>query len=236
MVLRGKKNKNCDAADLRSGDNGDQWDHVAVDVESRLVISMIPGKRTAEQTRQLVRDFAERTGGQPPRLITSDDYSCYRGALSAQYTIANQPNPGLVYATVCKKREKGRVVEVRRALVFGTKKQLAAALEASACSNTVNTSYVERYNGTDRHFNSRKVRETCAFSKNVDMHVAASWIGITVYNFCRPNRALVLKDAEGKAVHRTPAMAAGLKTVPLRLTDIAQTQLVTALPHRSCDA
>jgi hypothetical protein len=42
----GKKEKRCradDPADRRCGDN---WDHVAFDPEHKLVVSLVPGKRT----------------------------------------------------------------------------------------------------------------------------------------------------------------------------------------------
>lgn len=35
---------------------------------------MVPGKRTAENTEAVVRDFKQRTGGRPMNLITSDEY------------------------------------------------------------------------------------------------------------------------------------------------------------------
>ncbi len=137
----------------------------------------------------------------------------------------NVPSPDLVYATVHKEREKGRVVKVERRLVYGTPQQLEAALAASPVSKTVNTSFVERYNGTDRCFNSRKVRKTYAFSKDCELHEAASWTGVTVYNFCRPHRGLAIKCDEGRVQRRTPAMAAGLASRPLLLSDILHTQL-----------
>ena len=116
----------------------------------------------------------------------------------------------LCYATVCKKREKGRVVNVIRTLVFGTALLLASMLGRSDISNTVNTSFVERNNGTDRRQNSRKVRKTYCFSKDWDVHNAASYFIGFSYNFCWPVRTLRQKDAEGMWQERTPAMAAGL--------------------------
>ena len=90
---------------------------------------------------------------------------------------------------------------------------------------TVNTSFVERYNGTDRCFNARKVRDTYAFSKEREVHEAASWIGVTVYNFCRPHRGLVVASEDGTPQQRTPAMVAGLASRVLSLTDIMHAQL-----------
>lgn len=235
-----KKQKHCDADNPADQDYGDQWDHVALAAESRLVVSMVPGKRTVENTDELVKDFAERTGDKPPALVTSDQYAPYATTLAKQYSRVVTPSktgkvgrpqqpysvpvPDLVYATVHKEREKGRVVEVTQKLVYGTEEQLEAALATSTVSTTVNTSFIERYNGTDRNFNARKVRDTYAFSKDRQVHEAASWIGVTVYNFCRPHRGLAIKGKDGTQ-QRTPAMAAGLASRTLSLTDIMHTQL-----------
>jgi hypothetical protein len=62
-----KKEKNCDEAKPEDAAAGDQWDHVAMDVESRMVVSLAIGKRDAETLKEVVADFAERTGGAPPR-------------------------------------------------------------------------------------------------------------------------------------------------------------------------
>jgi len=242
-----KKQKQCDPRSPEDAKRGDQWDFVALGAESRLVVSMVPGKRTKDKTRELVEDFAARTGGTPPALVTSDEYAPYTTVLRQVYgqevrppktgKAGRPPKPytvpqsDLVYATVCKKRKRGRVVSVRRTLVYGTEAQLAAALEASPVSATINTSFVERYNGTDRCFNSRKVRATYGFSKKCDVHEAATWIGVTVYNFCRVNRGLTVTDARGVRTRRTPAMAAGLSDHPLSLTDIIHRQLFQTLPR-----
>jgi len=236
-----KKQKNCDPNDTADRDFGDQWDHVALAAESRLVVSMVPGKRTSENTVELVRDFAKRTGVQPPPLVTSDEYAPYATALGTQYSMEVLPprtgkvgrprkpyrilSQDLVYATVHKERKKGRVVKVERKVVYGTKQQVEAAIAASPCSTTINTSFVERYNGTDRHFNARKVRDTYAFSKDRELHEAASWIGVTVYNFCRPQRALAPLSAKGRAAWRTPATVAGLAKKTLTVFDIVGTPL-----------
>jgi hypothetical protein len=209
--------------------------------ESRLVVSMVPGKRTTDSTEALIQDFAERTDYQAPALFVSDEYAAYATALASQYSDVvtpsrtgkrgrpqhpyKVPSSELVYATVQKEREKGRVVNVECRLVYGTQQQLEAALCTSPVSSTINTSFVERYNGTDRCFNSRKVRKTYEFSKERELHEAATWFGVTVYNFCRPHRGLCIKREDGSVYQRTPAMAAGLVSRPITLTDIMHTQL-----------
>lgn len=219
----GKKQKNCDEDDRR---HGDCWDHVAVDPESRLVVSLVVGKRTDDATHALIRDFRQRTHGRVMRLMTSDEYSVYESAIRAAYgQMVTPPRtgrpgrprqpytvmpPAVTYATVHKVRENNRVVRVDTRLVFGTWLAVALALVASAVSRVVNTCFVERHNGTDRNRCSRKVRKSYAFSKDWDVHRAATEFSYFSYNFCWPVRSLRERDADGGWRPRTPAMAAGL--------------------------
>ena len=61
-----KKQKNCDESVPEDAAAGDQWDHTAIDVDSRFVVSLVVGKRDAVALTEVVSDFAERTGGAPP--------------------------------------------------------------------------------------------------------------------------------------------------------------------------
>ncbi len=74
----GKKEKHCDPEQLEDVQQGDNWDHVAYDPEHRLVVSVVPGKRTAKNVEKLVRDFRQRTGQGIMDLITSDEYTPYK--------------------------------------------------------------------------------------------------------------------------------------------------------------
>ena len=49
-----KKEKNCDPADPADDRKGDTWDHVAFDPEHRLVVSVVPGKRSAENVAMVL--------------------------------------------------------------------------------------------------------------------------------------------------------------------------------------
>lgn len=222
----GKKDKHCDPEEPADAKQGDNWDHVALDPEHRLVVSVVPGKRSAENVEKVVQDFKARTGGRPMNLITSDEYPAYKAAiLNAYGTEVVPPHTGkpgrpkvpykvappeLQYATVHKTREKGRVVKVDFRVVFGTVLGVMAALAQSVVSKAINTAFVERHNGTDRNRNARKVRKSYCFSKNWDMHEALTYFTLYSYNFCWPVRTLRVRDAEGHWRQRTPAMAAGL--------------------------
>jgi IS1 family transposase len=219
----GKKEAQCDPRDLRQGDD---WDHTAVDPESRLVLSVVPGKRTADNCVKVVEDVKRRTGGRTDILFTSDEHAPYQTAIEQAYAVAvpqpKRPGPGrppnprrvlppdLGYATVCKTREKGRVVQVVRTIVFGTIALIELLLKRLNCGHTINTSYVERNNGTDRRQNVRKVRKTYCFSKDWDIHNAATYFIAYSYNFCWPVRTLRVQDPAGHWHDRSPAMAAGL--------------------------
>lgn len=61
-----KKQKKCDPSDPADDVKGDQWDVTAVDVESRMVVSLVIGERDQEALKEVVADFAGRTGGAPP--------------------------------------------------------------------------------------------------------------------------------------------------------------------------
>jgi hypothetical protein len=173
-------------------------------------LSLVPGKRTAANCQTLLEDVKKRTGGREDLLFTSDEHAPYTSSIAKVYGREGVMPESLCYATVSKKREKGRVVEVVRTLVFGTLALLHSFLTGSRASHTINTSFVERNNGTDRMQNSRKARKTYGFSKEWEVHNAVSYFIGFSYNFCWPVRTLRQKGLDGRWQHRTPAMAAGL--------------------------
>jgi IS1 family transposase len=219
----GRKQAACDPLDRLRGDD---WDHTAVDPESRLLLALVPGKRDGDACERLIRQVRARTAGRTDVLITSDEHAPYETAIRAVYGVERprprRPGPGrppkpakappedLCYATVRKRREKGRVVEVVRTVVLGTWALLRSFLDRSTVSTTINTSFVERHNGTDRHQNSRKRRKTYGFSKAMGLHRAASYFVGYSYNFCWCVRTLRIPGEAGRWRQRTPAMAAGL--------------------------
>jgi IS1 family transposase len=221
-----KKEKNCDPANPDDDQQGDCWDHIAIDPEHRLVVSAVVGKRTADHTQDLLKDFHQRTAGRIMSLMTSDEHPAYAEVIREVYGEEYRPRrrgrrgrkparrkrlpKKLVYATVHKTRKNNRVVAVDQRLVYGTQTALAAALKLSSVSEKVNTVFVERHNGTDRNRNGRKVRKTYCFSKDWAIHKAVTSFTLFSYNFCWPVRTLRAKDREGRWQQRTPAMAAGL--------------------------
>ena len=222
----GKKEAQCDRSDPDDDHKGDYWDHVAFDPEHRLVVAVVPGARTIENTEILVAEFRRRTGGRLMNLMTSDNYPAYETAIRHAYgesldvprtgkpgrprkPIAAVP-AGLTYAVVEKVREKGRVVRVNRRVVFGTLAAVILALGMSKVSRAINTAFLERENATARHRNARKARKSYRFSKDWRMHEAVTYFTMYSDNFCWAVRTLAVKDEGGHWQSRSPAMAAGL--------------------------
>jgi IS1 family transposase len=216
MGLCEKKQKRC--AEHERNEAGDQWDHRVVAADSKLVVSLMVGKRTYAHTLALVQDAKARLRpGHLPAMF-SDAFTSYESALlevfGRRYPAKGQGRrevirwrQGLAYGQVKKSYKGGRVDRVELRVVYG-KARLEHVLYLLGY-NRINTSVVERHNGTSRLRNQRQVRKTLAFSKACRYHRWMSWLSVGHYNFCRPHSSLKIKQ-ENQVIHCSPAMAAGL--------------------------
>jgi IS1 family transposase len=160
------------------------WDHTAVAADSKLVVSLVVGKRTQEQTNALVQDAKGRLHPGYLPAICTDAYTGYASALLEVFG-RRYPQPrhgvtgraarpvvrwpqGLVYGQVHKPYKGSRVERVDVRVIHG-KARLKHVL-ALLGYKQINTSAVERHNGTSRLRNQRKVRKTLAFSKASRYH------------------------------------------------------------------
>ena len=75
------------------------------------------------------------------------------------------------------------MVEGTQRVVRGRTEQVEQTLTASEQSQTLNTSFVERFHGTQRQFNGRKKRKAYTFSKELSHHAACTWLVVLWYNF-----------------------------------------------------
>ena len=208
------------------------WIWRALALPSRLrVVSHLSHERSEAEAITFLAHFKARTNG-TALLFTSDKLPAYLTAIIANYSTPEplptqrgrgrprkEPrrmiDPALCYGQVDKRREGGRVVEVRRQIVLGSADRIAQILEADGCGSQINTSYVERDNLTSRQSNGRLVRKTLSHSKKKFYLQRQLDLEDAVFNFVRPHGALKLKLAEPGLYgrqweQRTPAMAAGL--------------------------
>lgn len=225
MDVYQKKQEHLQVGD--PNDLGDAWVWRAIALPSRLrVVHHLSHQRREKEASIFLAKFKARTDGRPP-LFTSDKLPAYLDALIANYSTAEPPpvnrgpgrprkhsrrvlDPELCYAQVDKQREQGRVVEVRRRIIFGAPEIITEILG----SQQINTSYVERDNLTSRQSNGRLVRKTLSYSKKAYYLQQHLDLEDAVFNFVRPHlslRVALPQPLNGrKWQQRTPAMAAGL--------------------------
>lgn len=213
-------------------DQGDMWLWRAVALPSRLrVVSHLSHERSEAEAIAFLADFKARTDRCAP-LFTSDKLPAYLTALITNYSTPEPPplkrgpgrprkapkrilDPLLRYGQVDKRREGGRVVEVRRQIWLGSEADIVRILQADGCGTQINTSYVERDNLTSRQSNGRLVRKTLSHSKLKKYLQRQIDFEDAVFNFVRPHSALKIEVVPAgqhrrKWQLRTPAMAAGL--------------------------
>lgn len=134
MDLWQKKQAHLEPED--PNDIGDTWVWKAIALPSRLRgVSHLSQQRNEREASTFLAKFKSKTEGRPP-LFTSDKLPAYGAALIANYSTPEplpvkrgpgrprqEPRrvraPQLCYAQVDKPRENGRLIEVRRPIIFG---------------------------------------------------------------------------------------------------------------------
>ncbi|MBF0584158.1 MAG: helix-turn-helix domain-containing protein [Magnetococcales bacterium] len=229
------KEGNLEAAKLFHETYGDAWVWVAFAPEWRLFLGFVIGKRTQNNANIMIKRVHHIINGRLP-LFTSDQLPEYRTALLEAYGQWVQPErtsqrgrppkrrlvpcPGLLYAQVVKRKERGHLVDITTKTVFGDEDTIRARLVSSTTSNSINTSFVERGNLVLRQGNRRLTRKTNGFSKESIWLEKQLWMSLAYYHFVLPHQSLRRKlgteePTRGSGSHRrwqsiTPAMAAGM--------------------------
>lgn len=231
-----KKEEHLTPVDALLGIYGDAWVWIAFSPLYKLVPAWVVGKRTLSDARKLVFRLKSATNTHIP-FFTSDDLPHYADALLDVYGTLRTPKrrgsrgrfplprkyppPKRCYAVVIKERAHGHVVNVTTRIVYGSERQVQAALRASASSRTINTAGVERNNLTIRQYSRRMGRKVNAFSKERDYLEYQLTLAFAYYHFVKPHHSLRRRlpqpqPTKGpRASYKkwqpvTPAMAAGL--------------------------
>lgn len=172
-----KKQKHVTADDPDPDHVGDAYTYIALDRKTKLVAAWHLGKRDEHNTLLFVRKIRKATSKKRFQ-VSSDGWSAYEWALEIGMS------DRVSYGRIVKVTYPGRVEAV-----FG-----------NPDIDEIETTFVERINGTLRQWCKRYTRKTYAFSKRWSMLEAALALNIAHYNFCRIHRTLRV----------TPAMEAGL--------------------------
>jgi transposase-like protein/IS1 family transposase len=170
---------------------GDQFTFVAIDRDTKLVISYAVGKRTAPMTRLFMDDLAERLTERPQ--ISTDSFGAYRHAIRKSF------NHEVDHGQIVKVYAKG-TSEERRYSPPEVTAAIKTAITGEPRKENICTSHVERSNLTMRTFMRRLTRLCLGFSKKLENLKYAVALYFAWYNFCRVHSSL----------KETPAMAAGI--------------------------
>jgi transposase-like protein/IS1 family transposase len=114
----------------------------------------------------------------------------------------------LCIATVIKRAEKKRVVEVSRKMTRGSEAEAARLLKASRGGSTLNTAFIERLNGTMRERLASLTRKCRHAARRLEALETGMYLIGCTYNFCFAHHALSKTPHNGDGC--TPAMAAGV--------------------------
>jgi len=212
---------------------GPKWIWTAIDTSTRVLIAFWIGRREIDDARQLVHTLCERGGDQKP-LFVSDELSHYGTVLEEVFHQEIPPlptgkrgrptnpvrviDPDLIYATVHKTREKGRVVKVERRVVYGSESNVQRCL-ADSPSRTINTAYVERTNLDWRLWDAHLTRKAPTFARALPWLRAKFAITVAVYNFVRPHETLS-RGTDRIFRPMTPVMAANVTEHPWTVLEL----------------
>jgi len=175
---------------------GSVWTFVAIDADTKLVVSWLVGLREPECACEFFKDIKERLSNRVQ--LTTDGHKMYYEAVNSVFGDDDVDYAMLIkyYGVV-----QDRYGHYSPAMCTNTQRK---HVNGSPDMRRVSTSYVERQNLTMRMSMRRFTRLTNAFSKKVENLEYAIALHFMYYNFARPHITLA------NPCHRTPAMATGI--------------------------
>jgi IS1 family transposase len=178
----GQKNAPESHGLVLNGYKGEAWVFVAIDAESKLVISYALGHRDGYTALRLMSDVRKRIVGE--FQLTTDGLRAYVDAAEIAF------GADVHFGQLVKIYSGDECIGARPMVIAGDPKM-----------DKISTSYIERMNLTTRMSVRRVARKTNAFfSKKSENLAAALTLHFAHYNLCRVHCTLKM----------TPAMAAGI--------------------------
>lgn len=176
------------------------------------------GPRTLEMARQLVGSVGLAADTEHLPLLLIDDHLPYPTAILDVFGQVRhrrrrqkrgrkkkpvlKPPPGLQVGVVKKQRDpRGNLLRVRTKALFGRKCEMEKRIRKLGIGEKINTSHLERFNGTLRSHQARLIRRTRYGSRRSDLLQQSLWLYRDVYNWTRGHESLW---------GDSPAMALGL--------------------------
>jgi transposase-like protein/IS1 family transposase len=203
-----------DNTEKDDGQHGAFFMYLALDRDSKLIITHLVAKRDGENAGVFLRDLKGRVTSR--FQLSTDGWLGYTGWKVGVRSVFG--DDGIDYGFEIK--EFGNVVSrlstkqpvPRRFNPIVVKWVKRGAVTGSPDLETINTSRVERLNLSVRLFNRRFTRLTLGYSKTLEKHRAAAALFVAYNNFCRKH------SAHGK----TPAHEAGITDRTWTVTDLLE--------------
>ena len=95
-------------------------------------------------------------------------------------------------------------------VIVGTMAAVIAALGMPRVSRAINSSFVKRQNGTDRHHNAPEGPQNVPLQKSRESSQAVPYLTIYAYDFCWPVMTIRIRGERRRGQQRGGAKAAGL--------------------------
>jgi IS1 family transposase len=185
------KEKNVPADKQGQFGFGDVWTWVAMDADSKLVVTWALGTRGAGTAFEFMHDLAGRLAHRVQ--LTTDGHRVYLNAVESAF------GSDIDYAMLVKIYGNDSESETR----YSPAERIDCkpiAITGRPNPKHISTSYIERQNLTMRMGMRRFTRLTNGFSKKIENHGHALALHYMHYNFCRVHQTLRV----------TPAMEAGI--------------------------
>lgn len=188
----------------RNPNRGDCWLWVAIDPDSKAVVSWLTGKRTAQAARAFAFDMAARIEGRTQ--ITTDPLNSY------QFAIPEAFGERVDFAQETKVYQSSKVPahewpRYRVNPLVGVERE---TLRGNPNLGTATVCHAERYFLTTRQSNKRLARKTLAYSKRWDNHALMASVQTFIYNMVRKH----------ETIRTTPAVALGVADRMWTLQDV----------------
>ena len=183
---------------------GSAWTWLALDSESKLIISHYIGQRDADSAWRFMQDLRART--ENIFQLTTDGLRHYPDAVDAHFATS------IHYASLIKMFSTPDIMGPFD--WFSATSRVTGTIPKVRCGHPeprfVSTSHVERLNLSVRMHLRRYARRTNALSKKLENHKACFALWVAWCNFVRVNAA----------IRMTPAMASGLTDTIWTMRDL----------------
>ncbi len=211
-----------------------QWVWVAMDPESKLLLTLDVGNRTRAMAQRVVHQVAQVLAPDCAPLFLTDGFREYLTALLTHYGSWVQPPrrqdkgplpklrwmplPQLLYAQVVKTVRRRRLVGMTHRVVFGSLEAINQVLAPRGWQ--IQTAFVERLNLTIRQHVAAVGRRVSTLCKGADGLRKQLAVFHCYYNFCLPHASVCQPLPQPESTYGTgpatqwrpctPAKAAGL--------------------------